>query len=331
VWARGTYLRDRVAIVSNRVAEVVNGQRLQVLEHGRRFLKVKTDKGEIGWIEDHGVIDQQIYDRFTQMEKDNGQDPVIGTAVLREDYWLRDAPGRTSDRFLLMPENARLQLLMRASIPKPEPPQALPLPAAKAGVPHAPPVPVLEDYWLVRDSAGHVGWVRGRTLDEDVPDAIAGLAEGQKVVGAYVLRTVEDPESSAPNHLVAEYVTVLAPWKDGLPYDFDQVRVFTWNVRKHRYETAYRERNIVGYLPVTVSRQNFDHQMEPVFSFRVATGDTVALNPETGMVKPGDTVTETYHMDGVIVRRAGGPPPARPTRAGKAPDRREKSRKRRRS
>lgn len=334
VWARGTYLRDRVAAVSNRVAEVVNGQRLQVVEHGRRFLKVKTDKGEIGWIEDHGVIGQQVYDKFTQMEKANANDPVVATAVLRDDYWLRDAPGRTSDRFYLLPENDKLQLLMRASVPKPEPPQAIPLPVekpvnrAKNAGPPQPPLPNLEDYWLIRDSAGRVGWVRARTLDEDVPDAIAGLAEGQKIVGAYVLRRIYDPDANVPGDRVPEYLAVLAPWKDGLPYDFDQVRVFTWNVKKHRYETAYRERNLTGYLPVTVTEQTLNDQQEPTFSYRVATGDQIALNPQTGMVKPGETVTESFRLEGVIVRRIGDRP-ARAAIAGTTPDRHEKSHRKR--
>jgi hypothetical protein len=315
VWPRGTYLRDRVAAVSNRVAEVVNGQRLQVVEHGRRFLKVKTDKGEIGWIEDHGVIDQQVYDKFTQLEKENVNDPVVATAVLRDDYWLRDAPGRTSDRFYLLPENDKLQLLMRASVPKPDAPQVVPLPIAGPMKPGEKPGPTLppnlEDYWLIRDSTGRVGWIRARTLDEDVPDAIAGLAEGQKIVGAYVLRKVLDPDANVPGNEVAEYVAVLAPYKDGLPYDFDQVRVYTWNVKKHRYETAYRDRNLAGYLPVTVTEEDAKDQA-PTFSYRVATGDQAVLDPQTGTVKPGETATESFRMDGVMVRRVSDQPARSP-------------------
>ena len=333
VWVKGTSLRDRVAVVSNLVAEVTNGERLQVIEHGRRFLKVKTAHGEIGWIEDHGVIDQKVYDEFQQLAKDHAHDPVVSTGVLLDDYWLRDDPGRTSDRFYLLPENDKLQMLERASVPKPKSNQLVPVPLEKPAD-HAkdepPQAPELEDYWLVRDSAGHVGWVRSRVLDEDVPDAIAGLGEGQKIVGAYVLRTVTDPDANVPGNQVPEYVTVLSPWKDGLPYDFDQVRVFTWNVRKHRYETAYRERDIVGYLPVTVSQQMFGKQEEPVFSYRVASGEAVAVDPSSGAVRPANTVTESFHMEGVIVRPIGNEPPVHTALAGTAPNRRDRTRRRRR-
>jgi SH3-like domain-containing protein len=336
VVAKQTYLRDRVAAVSNRVALVSNGEPLEVIERGRRFLKTKTAKGEVGWIEDHMVIDQTAYDQFAALGQQHAHDPVVATAVLRDDLYLHVKPGRETDRFYLLPENEKLQLLIRASVPKPAPPQGLlpaPHPAAaakgkkpgsssaKAALPGEPAVP-MEDWWLVRDSRGQVGWMLSRRLDVDVPDEIAGYSEGQKIVGAYVLTKVYDPASSLPDKMVPEYVSVTNAYKDGLPYDFDQVRVFTWNTKKHRYETAYRQRNLEGYLPVTVSQdKNAQGQSVPEFSITVATSDEVKVDPLTGAARPAQTDVLHYQLEGGMVKRvtAGGPPGSVPVSAKAKP------------
>jgi SH3-like domain-containing protein len=330
VVAKQTYLRDRVAAVSNRVALVNNGEPLQVVEHGRRFLKVKTSKGEVGWIEDHMVIDQAAYDQFAALQQQHAHDPVVATGVLRDDLYLHVKPGRETDRFYLLPENEKLQLLIRASVPKPAPPQGfLPAPHPAAGsakgkkpvVAGDPPVP-MEDWWLVRDSHGQVGWMLSRRLDVDVPDEIAGYSEGQKIVGAYVLTKVYDPESSLPDKLVPEYVSVTNAYKDGLPYDFDQVRVFTWNVKKHRYETAYRQRNLEGYLPVAVSqKKNPQGQPAPEFSITVATSDAVAVDPRTGAARPAQTDVLNYQLESGMVKRVvpAGPQGPAPVSANPKP------------
>jgi hypothetical protein len=328
------YLHDRVAAVSNRVAEVVNGQPLEILEHGRRFLKVKTQKNEIGWIEEHAVIDSKIYGAFIELAGKHKDDPVVATATLRDDLYLHVLPGRETEHFYLLAGNAKVQLLARASVPKTAAPP--PGPAAKPAVPQPGSTPgasaqsssnqkviapkaaptvtasafepspiVMEDWWLVRDAAGHAGWMLASRLDVDVPDSVGVYAEGQRMVGAYILTKVKDPESDTPDNDVPEYVTVLSPPGAGESFDFDQVRVFTWSLKHHRYETAFRLHPIQGYLPVKTGLQPGPTGNVPVFSFQIAGSSNMNVDPATGMAKPATMRTIHYMMNDTLVKRIG--------------------------
>ena len=201
----------------------------------------------------------------------------------------------------------------------------------------------MEDWWLVRDSAGHTGWLLAGRLDVDIPEEVGGYGEGSRFVGAYVIakvmdsgverkpqkkskngkpvkqEIVEEPTAAPVQTEHPEYVTVLSPNKGGLPYDFDQVRVFTWNVKKHRYETAFRQRNLRGYLPVVVTRKPFESLGEqPFFEFRQAIGDGVATDPQSGATRPAQTELWQYRLEGVQVKKVLPPPPPPPPKPARA-------------
>jgi SH3-like domain-containing protein len=327
VTARQAFLRDRVAAVSNRTGTVVVGQRLQVLESTRQrsnpWIKVRTEKGEIGWLQKKDTADQALAQQFEALAAKHARDPIVGSATVRDEVVLHVEPGRKSEYFYRLAEGEALNLLERAAVVKPATPGAAPA-QAKPGEP--PPGPVYEDWWLVRDRKGQTGWIYSHMMDVTEPDALARYAEGQRIVGAYVLAYADDPGSGmldggSPVTRIPEYVTVLSPYKVGLPYDFDQVRVFTWNTKKHRYETAMREKNIAGYLPVVLGTSADPYSKAanamdklPSFTYRVLAADAPmpAPDPVNGLIQPARTLSKTYRLVGNTIQRvvAPGPQPA---------------------
>ena len=350
VTAKQQNLRDRVAAVSNRTGLVTNGEKLKVLDHTRHWVKVQTPKGEIGWVEEKAVVTEEQVAEFTKLKDAHEKDPTVASGVVRDQVYMHVAPGRDTEHFYLLEEGAKLQLLRRATLEKVAAgagvarsqraiPQAAGTNAAKktpaapvtAAVPAAtvasaiakgktaapvevPAPPAMEDWWLARDAAGHTGWLYSRMIDVDAPDALTRYGEGQKFVGAYVLTTVHDEDAPGNVKDVPVYLTVLAPYKAGLPYDFDQVRVFTWSTKMHRYETGFREKNIEGFLPVQVMKmkdpggKSVVAQTElPAFTYHVLSAESppVVPDPETGEIKPGKTIAKTYRLEGNTLRRIG--------------------------
>jgi len=358
-------LRDRVAPVYSKTGSVKNGDKVIILEHGKRWERVRNEKGEEGWLQDRYLVGEDVFRGFQQLNRDHQNDPVQAHGVLRNDFRLHLTPGRDTDRLFLLKEGDNIDLLKRAAVSRaassaPPPPllqasasaaaekseekqdasdaanedeteykskEQSPAPAAAAKAtaptkksskakprtsaetqPVVPAVP-MEDWWLVRTSEGHTGWVLGRMIDIDVPLDIAQYAEGQRIVSFFPLTTVHDPELNKDE---SYYLVLLTEPKDGMPFDFNQVRIFSWNVKKHRYETAYRDRNIFGLLPVSVAQEQFENLgTEPTF--------TIHVRDENG-----NTVAQKYRLEGVIVKRVLAPgetpvkaAPANPESRGK--------------
>jgi len=304
-------LRDHVAAVYEKTGVVKNGERVEVLDHDRHFAKVRTATGAMGWVEQRYLVGQDVYDQIQKLTADNQNDPVQAQGATRNDTNLHVEPGRDSEHLYQISAGEKLSLLKRGTAEKPGA-VAPPARSAKASgnknkneqdknkepgknkeeekKDQAPkPVPVIEDWWLVRDSHNRVGWVLGRMIDLDVPLDVAQYAEGQRIVAFFVLNQVQDGDKK-----VAQYLTVVTEPKDGLPFDFNQIRVFTWNVRHHRYETAYHER-LEGILPVTVSQETFDKEgLLPVFTIHVEDDK-------------GNVTARKYKLNTPIVRRVFAP------------------------
>jgi len=296
-------LRDHVATLYNKTGVVHNGERVEVLEHmqNKRFLRVRSPRGEEGWIQERYLVDQATFDQFQHLADQYKSAPVQATATTEEQVKVHVLPGRKTSYLYLLNEKQKVDLLQRQAVDRNAPVQQVKNDKPKdkdaddspdedkVKSDNTAPPAVREDWWLARDAQNRVGWVLGRALYLDIPDEISQYSEGQHIVAAYTLDESTDGDKKVPEYLV------LFTEKEGLPYDFSQARVFTWNVRKHRYETAYRERDLQGMLPVTLGRQDFEKEGNlRTFVLHVKDDD-------------GALHDRTYKFNPPIVRRVLGP------------------------
>lgn len=126
-------------------------------------------------------------------------------------------------------------------------------PGAEAPAPAA-----MDDWNLVRMRDGKAGWVLARMLAMSIPDEVAQYAEGHRITAYVSLGDVKDGSETKHNWLWTTQSSGPPPG------EFDSFRVFVWSTRRHRYETAYIERNVKGYFPVEAEAR--PGQKEKAFS-----------------------------------------------------------------
>jgi len=321
-------LRDRVAVVYNEIGTVKNGDRLKVLERQRRFVRVRTAEKLEGWISLRCVASAPAYEKFQHLHKENLDAPVQSHGITRSALNMHVDPGREGQVLFQLAPNTKLELLKRTTTRRATrqeiaarkterisrlaegPVEALPRAVepeerSEGGDGAAEPdgdssSEEMDDWWLARDSEGHTGWVLARMVYADLPLDVAQYAGGNRIQAALLLDSVQDAEKGEKG----QYLVLLNENRDGIPYDFNQIRVFTWNLKRHRYETGYLRRNVIGHLPATVSKENFEREGEmPVFTVRLAEKD-------------GSIATLKYRLIGNIVRpvETSGEKPSNPAR-----------------
>ncbi len=285
VMVRSLTVWSRVAQVKEAVTKLQNGEHIWILDQRDDWSRVRTDNGKEGWVQSEYLTNRPTYEQFVQLGQKHAGDPVQAEGHVRALSNLRTEPGRDGARLFQVEVNEKVEVLARAVVPAPPEPGA-----STESAPSGESSTSNEEWYLIRAPAGpadpaergQIGWIYGRLLALDPPAELLDYAEEKQYVAWFVLNRVQDAVQGPKN----QYLVLAAGRGEGEPCDFTVIRVFTWNTRAHRYETAFRQRNVCGRLPARVLTS------ESVPTFAVAFADL-----------KGTAQERIYQLRQTVVRR----------------------------
>jgi len=276
---RSVTLWSSVAQVREQTAVLPYGERVDVLARRNDNVKVRTAAGVVGWIDGRYLMDPELWQRCIKLLADSAGMPVQGRGRTKVQTNLRVMPGRSEPRLYQFGRGVSVEIVGRAvadwvQVPDEKESSNEQVESKK------------EDWYLIRGVATRppgegsartsnvntttqpgdqtipiAGWVIGRFISLDLPDAVREGTSSANIrpLAWFELNRVTTPEAERPQYLVAG-----THGGEGQPCDFTTMRVYTWNQRKERYETAFIENDLCGAFPIRVGK---DAKGEPEFNF----------------------------------------------------------------
>jgi hypothetical protein len=316
------YIGERSATLWSSVAQVREpldtlhyGDRVDVVGKRNDSVKVRTTIGQVGWVEGRNLMEPALWQRSTKLLKQVVSMPVQAHGRTKVATNLRVEPGRSQARLYQFGRGVPVEIVGRSVadwVQVSDEKETAPQDTKK------------EDWFLVRGIATRppgdntvarasettttqpgdqsvpiAGWVIARFLELDLPDPVRDEASSANIrpIAWFELNRVSDPSGDKVQYLVAG-----TKGPEGQPCDFTTTRVYTWNLRKERYETAFIENDLCGQLPISVGKSS---KGEPEFRFHEMDGDH-----QERVYRLMQTVVRRIREDGAVDKHKAKPRPA---------------------
>jgi hypothetical protein len=311
---RSVTLWSSVAQVREQLGVLLYGDHVDVLARRNENVKVRTASGVVGWVDGRYLMEPDLWQRSAKLLKLASTIPIQAHGRTKVPTNLRVQPGRNEPRLYQFSRNAPVEIVGRATADWVQV-------ADEKENGGEPAETKKEDWFLIRGIATRppgegvvrnsaitnttqpgdqtipiAGWVVARFVSLDLPDPVREGAESANIrpLAWFELNRVSDGEGEHPQFLAAG-----ARGPEGMPCDFTTVRVYTWNTRKSRYETAFIDNSLCGAFPIRVSK---DAKGQPEFRFHLL----------------GEKEDRHYRLIQTVVRRIKDETPGAPSKSEKA-------------
>ena len=280
---RSTTLWSSVAQVREPIDTLHYGDRVDVMSRRNDNVKVRTLTGEVGWIDARLLLEPALWQRSVKLLNVAKGMPVQARGRTKVQTNLRVEPGRTQPRLYQFGRGVPVEVVARAVSDWVQVSDERENAEAQESK--------KEDWFLVRglatrppgDTAARgsetntttqpgdqtvpiAGWVVARFVELDLPEAVREgmISANVRPIAWFELNRVTTPSGVQPQYLVAGTRSA-----EGQPCDFTVLRVYTWNQKRTRYETAFIENNLCGQMPIRLGK---GPKAEPEFRFRQMAG-----------------------------------------------------------
>jgi len=327
-------LREDLGPRASTVATLHHGERLEVLETRRRFVRVRTANGLEGWTDVNYLLTQQQVSDLDRLAAFAAGLPSQGAGTVYDSLNVHTAPSRQAPSFTQIPEGGAVEVLVHRESPRNAvmPPAAAktkskaaknaskkpekPAKQDQEPLPPPPPAPTPPANWveLSHPRRSELGGespaaepVKAAPVDDwylvRTRDGKAGWVLARQIS----LSIPDEVAQYAEGHVITGYLSLGKAGstnKDNWLWttksagsqglDFDSFRVFVWSTKKGRYETAYIERNVKGRYPLEAAR-NLPGEEGAAFSLVLEDKD-------------GQVYKETYAFSGYRVKMVSKAP-----------------------